>query len=68
VRDTGKIFKLINNIKNVLKNINSYIPIYSNADTKVRDIEFFEKYKISAERAGRKIITDIKKFCSSAIF
>jgi hypothetical protein len=60
VRDTGEIFEFINDIKEISDNINSFIPIYSDADTETKDIEFSEKYKISAERAGREIIIDIK--------
>jgi hypothetical protein len=62
VRGTGKIFELIENIKKVSENVNFYISIYSGFDIGIRDIEFFEKYKVSAERAGRKIMTDMKKF------
>jgi hypothetical protein len=57
LRDTGKIFKLINDPKKVPKNINPYIPIYPDVDVKTENIEFSEKYKIFAERAGRKIVT-----------
>jgi hypothetical protein len=60
VRDTEKIFELIDGIKKISENINFYISIYSDADTGVRNIEFFKKYKIFVERADRKIITDIK--------
>jgi hypothetical protein len=60
VRSTGEIFELINDIKEIPENINSYTSIYSGADTEIGDIEFFEKYKMLAERADRKIITDIK--------
>jgi hypothetical protein len=60
VRNTGKVFEFINDIKKISDNINSFIPIYSDADTETKDIEFSEKYKISAERAGREIIIDIK--------
>jgi hypothetical protein len=60
VRNTGKIFELINDIKEISENINSYIPIYPNTDTKIRNIEFSKKYKRSTERADRKIMTDIK--------
>jgi hypothetical protein len=60
VRGTGEIFELINNIKKVSENINSYISIYSDADIKIGNIKFSEKYEVPAERAGRKIMTDIK--------
>jgi hypothetical protein len=59
VRDTGEIFKLVENIK-VSKNINFYIPIYSDAGTGVENIKFSKKYKVPAERTDRKIVTDIK--------
>jgi hypothetical protein len=60
VRNTGKIFELIENIKKVSDNINSYISIYFDADTGIEDIKFLEKYKISIERAGREAVTDMK--------
>jgi hypothetical protein len=60
VRNTGKIFEFIDDIKEVFDNINFFISIYSGADAEVGNIEFFEKYKIFAERAGREIMTDIK--------
>jgi hypothetical protein len=60
VRDTGKIFEFINNIKIFFNNINSFISIYFDIDTEIRNIKFLKRYKISAERAGQKIITDIK--------
>jgi hypothetical protein len=60
VRNTEKIFKLIENIKKISKNINSYIPIYPDTGTGTKNIEFPEKYKISAERADWKIATNIK--------
>jgi hypothetical protein len=62
VRNTGKIFEFINNIKEIFDNINSFIPIYSDADIEIGNIKFLKKYEISAERAGRKIITNIKNF------
>jgi hypothetical protein len=65
VRDTGKIFEFMNNIKEISDNINSFIPIYSDADTGIRNIKFFKKYKISAERAGRKTVMDIKNSARS---
>jgi hypothetical protein len=60
VRDTGKMFEFINNVKKISNNINSFIPIYLDADIRVGNIEFFKKYKMSAERTGREIITDMK--------
>jgi hypothetical protein len=62
VRDTGEMFEFINDIKKVSDNINFFIPIYSDTDTRIENIKFSEKYKIFVERAGRKIITDIKNF------
>jgi hypothetical protein len=59
VRDTGEMFKLIENL-NFFEKVNLYISIYSNVDAGIGDIKFSEKYKISAERVGREIITDIK--------
>jgi hypothetical protein len=47
VRNTGEIFKLIENIKKIPKNINFYIPIYFDAGIKIGDIKFSEKYKLS---------------------
>jgi hypothetical protein len=61
VRDTGKIFKSIENIKEFPKNINFYTPIYPNADTGTGNIELSEEYKVSTERADRKTMTNIKK-------
>jgi hypothetical protein len=60
VRGTGKIFEFINDVKEISDNINSFTSIYSDAGVGIRNIEFSEKYEMSAERAGRKIITDIK--------
>jgi hypothetical protein len=60
VRSTGEIFELIENIKKISDNINSYISIYPDISAEIGDIKFSEKYEISVERAGRKIITDIK--------
>jgi hypothetical protein len=65
VRNTGKMFEFVNDIKKISNNINSFIPIYFGIGTGIRDIEFSEKYKILAESAGRKIITDIKNFVRS---
>jgi hypothetical protein len=62
VRNTGEIFKLIENINKNIKNINSYTPIYPDTDIGIENIEFFEKYKISAECAGRETVTDKKNF------
>jgi hypothetical protein len=60
VRNTGEVFKLIDNIKEIPENINLYIPIYPSAGAGVGDIEFSEKYKMLAERAGREIVTNMK--------
>jgi hypothetical protein len=60
VRNTGKIFEFVNNIKKISDNINSFIPIYSDTGIRVKDIKFSKKYEISAERADREIVTDIK--------
>jgi hypothetical protein len=60
VRNTEKIFEFVNNIKKISDNINFFIPIYPDTDIEVRDIKFFEKYKISAERTDRKTIINIK--------
>jgi hypothetical protein len=60
VRNTGEIFEFVNDIKKIPNNINFFIPIYSDADTGIRDIKFFKEYKMSVERAGRKIMTDMK--------
>jgi hypothetical protein len=53
VRDTGEIYKLV-------ENFIFYIPIYFSVDIKIKDVEFFEKYKIFAERTGREIVTSMK--------
>jgi hypothetical protein len=60
VRDTGKIFEFINDIKKFFNNINPFTSIYSDAGTEVNNIKFFKKYKMPAERADRKIIINIK--------
>jgi hypothetical protein len=60
VRNTGEIFEFINDIKKISDNINSFIPIYLDADIKIGDIKFPEKYEISAKRADRETITDMK--------
>jgi hypothetical protein len=54
------MFEFINDIKKISNNINSFIPIYPDADTETENIKFPKKYEISVERANRKIITDIK--------
>jgi hypothetical protein len=60
VRDTGKIFEFINDIKEIFDNINFFTSIYSNTGTGIENIKFLKKYKMPIERAGREIITDIK--------
>jgi hypothetical protein len=65
VRNTGKIFEFINDIKKISDNINFFIPIYSDADAGIGNIEFSEKYKMSIERAGRETIIDIKNSAHS---
>jgi hypothetical protein len=60
VRNTEEIFEFVNDIKEVSDNINSFTSIYSDTDIKIRNIKFPEKYKISAEHADRKVITNIK--------
>jgi hypothetical protein len=60
VRNIREIFELIDDIKENFNNINSFIPIYSNVDTEIRNIKFPEKYKVFIERADRKIIINIK--------
>jgi hypothetical protein len=62
VRDIGKVFELIDNIKKILENINSYISIYPDADAGTENIKFSEKCKMPVERAGRKAVTGIKNF------
>jgi hypothetical protein len=44
VRDTGKIFELINDIKKISENIKFYIPIYPDTDIGIKNIKFSEKY------------------------
>jgi hypothetical protein len=56
------MFEFVNDIKKNSENINSFISLYFNTDTGISDIKFSEKYKISVERADRKIVTDIKFF------
>jgi hypothetical protein len=60
VRNTGEIFEFIDDIKKIPDNINSFIPIYLDISIGIGNIEFSKKYKISAERADREIITNIK--------
>jgi hypothetical protein len=60
VRNIGKIFEFVNDIKKISDNINFFIPIYSDADIGIGNIKFFEKYKMPAERADRKVIINIK--------
>jgi hypothetical protein len=60
VRDTGKMFEIINDIKEISDNINFFTPIYPDADIGSGNIKFSKKYEISAERAGREAVTDIK--------
>jgi hypothetical protein len=60
VRDTGETFKLIENIKKISENVNSYISIYSDTVIEIGNITFPEKYKMPAKRANREIVTDIK--------
>jgi hypothetical protein len=60
VRNTGKIFEFVNDIKKISDNINSFIPIYSDVGAETKNIEFFKKYEISAERADRKTVINIK--------
>jgi hypothetical protein len=60
VRNTGEIFEFINDIKEISDNINFFISIYSDIDIEIGNIKFCKKYKMSAERADREIITNIK--------
>jgi hypothetical protein len=60
VWNTGEIFKSIENINEIPKNVNSFTPIYPDAGIEIENNEFPEKYEVSAERAGRKLKTDIK--------
>jgi hypothetical protein len=60
VRDTGEVFELIENIQRISKNVNSYTSIYPDTDTGTGDNKVSEKYKISAARADREIITGTK--------
>ena len=55
-----EIFELIENIKEIFEDINSYIPIYLNINIEIENIKFFKKYKMPTERADREIITDMK--------
>jgi hypothetical protein len=56
----GEIFELIDDIKKISENINSYISIYPDTDIGAGNIKFPKKYKMPAERAGRKIMTGMK--------
>jgi hypothetical protein len=60
VRNTGEMFELIENIKEVSENINLYISIYPDTDAEIENIKFYKKYEISVERAGREIMTNMK--------
>jgi hypothetical protein len=60
VRNTEEIFEFIDDVKEIPDNINFFFPIYSDADTEIKTIEFPKKYKIFIERADRKIIIHIK--------
>jgi hypothetical protein len=62
VRNTGKIFEFVDDIKKVFNNINFFISIYLDIGAGIGDIEFFKKYKMPVKRAGREIITNIKNF------
>jgi hypothetical protein len=37
-----EIFELIENIKEIFEDINSYIPIYSDAGAEIENIKFFK--------------------------
>jgi hypothetical protein len=65
VRNTGKIFEFVNDIKEISNNINSFTPIYPNAGAEVRDIKFSKKYKMLTERADREIVTNMKNSARS---
>jgi hypothetical protein len=60
MRGTEKMFELVDNIKKILEDINFYISIYPGAGVEAGDIKFLKEYKMSAERAGRKIMTNMK--------
>jgi hypothetical protein len=62
VRNTGEIFEFVDDVKEVFNNINSFTSIYPDVGIGIGDIKFSEKYKVSAEHAGREIITDMKNF------
>jgi hypothetical protein len=68
VRSIGEIFEFINDIKKVSDNINFFISIYFGVGAGAGDVKFFKKYKIPAERAGRKIVTGIKNFAYPQFF
>jgi hypothetical protein len=54
------MFKLIDDIKEISENINSYISIYPGAGTGIGNVEFSEKYEVSVERAGREAVINMK--------
>jgi hypothetical protein len=60
VRNTGKIFEFVNDIKEISNNINFFIPIYSDADIEIGNIKFSKKYKVSTKHTNQEIIIDIK--------
>jgi hypothetical protein len=60
MRNTGKIFEFVNDIKKISDNINPFIPIYPNTGTETKNIKFPEKYEMPTKRTGREIITNIK--------
>jgi hypothetical protein len=60
VRGTGEVFELIDNIKEILENINFYIPIYFDVGTGAGNVKFLKKYEMPSERTGRKIMTGMK--------
>jgi hypothetical protein len=65
VRNIGKIFQFVNDIKKNSDNNFFFISIYSDADTRTGNIKFSEKYEMPAERTDREIITDIKNSARS---
>jgi hypothetical protein len=54
------MFEFVDDVKEIFNNINFFTPIYSGAGVRVENIEFSEKYKVPAERADRKTVTNIK--------
>jgi hypothetical protein len=60
VRNTGKIFEFIDDVKKVSDNIDFFISIYFNADIEIGNIDFFEKYEMPAERTDWEIIIGMK--------